>query len=1600
MEIKRFGNPDKDRTMKSWNVARNTGPLSVSPLSAIDEGIASFKLHDHICFLYESPDEWRTVIVKFIAAGLERGERCFYVHDIHTPEQIKSYLTDAGVNIEQAEKSNLLVFLEEADLYTQEGAFEPDRVITRLINETQKAVLDGHPGIRITSEMSWSLHGYAGSEKIIDYESKLNRDFLSQYSCIILCQYARTQFDAAIIKELIATHPLLIYSGHVYQNRYYVPPDEVLLHKDPGRNVQRMLETIVREDSIEQWMGFLNDVFDRSEQPFIAFYPNDKLMTWNQAFSSLLGYSNEELGTRSYPELTPERWRGVDMLMAEKLRQTGTTQHYQKELIRKDSSLIPVELSLQQVLDEEGNVLYHWTFVTESIAQKPAVETPKQPAPKKEEEQHYRIIFNQMLNGAILLELIYDYAGKPVDFRILEMNTAAERTLGLKAAETIGMTARQLPNFVDVLRLLESFHKAATNGDPIHLDDFYSAALDKHFEMTLSSPEKGHCAVTFIDSTEKVKTIETLQRSEQKFRLAMDVTEDGMWDWNIPTGHVSYSPRWAQILGYDVQAIPNNYEFWESGFHPDERTAVLSALYAHLDGLTVPFIQKHRLRTQDGNWKWVLLRSRIIERSQDGWPQRVIGTITDIDSEKLANDRLRDSEEKYRRVSENISIIAYSALPDERSANIFLSGKIVELTGYTVEELLNDPDLWSKMLHADDREHVWEKIEEHRRLKSTLDIEYRIVTKNGEVRWIRDKANPAFNESGEIMRIDGFMEDISARKRSERDLEIAENQLRAERDRAQQYLGIASVAIIVRDVDGIMKLVNKQGCQMFGYTEQELIGQKYADRLVVPDKQDEARARNERWMSGEPLPPSVESIIVTRNGDKRTILWHPSIVKDDKGTIIGLLSSGEDITERKQYEHDLGLRALLLDNATDWIVLTDFGGNILYANEATLLSRGHTREEFMQMNILQDIAPEYAALVDIQMKELKEKGALTFETAYLHKNGTVLPVEAHARALRLDDEDHILIVYRDIAERKTAETKLQQSEQKYRTLFGEMLDGFAYHQIVTDDNGNPVDYIFLEVNDAFERMLGLKKQDVIGRRVTDAIPDIRKSDFNWIATYGHVALTGENIRFEAYLEPLQKWFSVAAYSTEKGYFAATFDDITARKLAEERYRILFEATGTALIVIEQDGTILLANAETTRMFGYSLDEIEGNKTWMTYIHPGDLEAALSKNRIQSITPESAPLNFELRAIDKPGNTKHVFACVAIVPKTTQYIVSLIDITALRKTEEQLQYAEKRYEDIVEQAVEGIIQMTAKGRILMANAALARMLGYESPREMISKVKNVGERLMVDPQKWHKFVRLLRSQGVLKAFEAELYCKDESKIWVQQSARIVYDERSGRIRCFEAFIEDISYRKKAEAEIRHILDKQEKALTNTVQTISRMSEIRDPYTTGHQRRVTQLASAIAHEMQLDQSHIEALNTASILHDIGKAYVPAEILTKPGKLTDAEMGLVKNHPGVGYDIVRQIDFQGPIAEIILQHHERLNGSGYPNGLKGDTILLEARILAVADVVEAIASDRPYRPALGIEKALDEIANNRGVLYDADAVDACLRLCQQKGFVFSMF
>ena len=208
--------------------------------------------------------------------------------------------------------------------------------------------------------------------------------------------------------------------------------------------------------------------------------------------------------------------------------------------------------------------------------------------------------------------------------------------------------------------------------------------------------------------------------------------------------------------------------------------------------------------------------------------------------------------------------------------------------------------------------------------------------------------------------------------------------------------------------------------------------------------------------------------------------------------------------------------------------------------------------------------------------------------------------------------------------------------------------------------------------------------------------------------------------------------------------------------------------------------------------------------------------------------------------------------------------------------------------------------------------------------------------------------------------------------------------------------DISDSKTAEEKLKRSYQQLEKAMEGTVNTIAKLVETRDPYTAGHQVRVAELASAIAEELGLPSDRKDAIKFAAMIHDIGKISIPTEILSKPGRLSELEFRLIKHHPLSAYEILENINFPWPVADIVHQHHERMDGSGYPGRLKGEEILLEARILAVADVVEAMCSHRPYRGSLGIEKALEEIENRAGISYDEKVVSVCLNLFREKGFV----
>ena len=323
-------------------------------------------------------------------------------------------------------------------------------------------------------------------------------------------------------------------------------------------------------------------------------------------------------------------------------------------------------------------------------------------------------------------------------------------------------------------------------------------------------------------------------------------------------------------------------------------------------------------------------------------------------------------------------------------------------------------------------------------------------------------------------------------------------------------------------------------------------------------------------------------------------------------------------------------------------------------------------------------------------------------------------------------------------------------------------------------------------------------------------------------------------------------------------------------------------------------------------------------------------------------------------------------------------------------------SEQRFRAMVEQSISGIYIIDESGVLLYANPRFAEILGYDSPDELIGHDTGAIVLGSERSRTLENRRQVLSGDARTENFTFTAIRKDGTPVEI--GAHRTSIDYQGR-RAIIGTMQDISEKKRAEARVLEYVGKLERAVQSTVEVVSAIGELRDPYTHGHERRVGELAAAIASEMGLEADRVEGIRIGGHLHDVGKISVPAEILAKPGRLTPVEMELIRQHAQQGYEILRGVEFAWPVAEMAWSHHERLDGSGYPRGLKGDEIILEARILSVADVVEAMNTHRRDRPGLGIDKALAEVERGRGTHYDAEAVVACVRLFREKGYTLDV-
>lgn len=468
------------------------------------------------------------------------------------------------------------------------------------------------------------------------------------------------------------------------------------------------------------------------------------------------------------------------------------------------------------------------------------------------------------------------------------------------------------------------------------------------------------------------------------------------------------------------------------------------------------------------------------------------------------------------------------------------------------------------------------------------------------------------------------------------------------------------------------------------------------------------------------------------------------------------------------------------------------------------------------------------------------------------------------------------------------------------------------------------------------------------------------------------------------------------------YYQGTLTDITERQEvlraladSEQRFRLAIEQAPVPIMMHAEDGEVLAISKTWLELTGYSQAELKTIKAWIGLAH-GERQVEILAG-IKTIYQQSTRVHegeFEI-ATRTGSRLVWDFSSVGLGKGSDGRLIVIsiaTDITARKAVERVLLETEKQQQLILDHSPD-LVFVNRGDKVHYINPQGVRLLGASSSRDLLG-------RSIYDfyDSRLHKSIKRglaqLRSRAGLSIPSAyqDMLALDGSVIpmQVQAVSYVAEDTLDILVTC-----RDIREQRKAERTIAEYVAQLENAVYKSVATVSQMVELRDPYTAGHERRVGELAGAIAREMGLDENTQRGLRIAGAVHDVGKIMVPTEILAKPGKLSDVEYELIKGHAENGYQVLKDIDFPWPVALVARQHHERLDGSGYPNGLQGDAIIPEARILAVADVVESMSSHRPYRAAIGIEIALAEIEAGAGKHYDPEAVQACLRLFREQQY-----
>ncbi|MEI6185914.1 MAG: PAS domain S-box protein [Dehalococcoidia bacterium] len=1079
------------------------------------------------------------------------------------------------------------------------------------------------------------------------------------------------------------------------------------------------------------------------------------------------------------------------------------------------------------------------------------------------------------------------------------------------------------------------------NGEQVSFErhlEFADVPIDLEFSLSpiISASGRITGASCFArDITQRKSAEQSLRKSEELFRKAVQSTTDIVWEWDMASNNLKWYGDIDALLGYSAGEFPRTLEAWEKALHPDDHGRVITALNRHTE-TGEPYNVEYRIMRKDGALRNWIDRGLVIY-DENGKITRSVGACVDITEHRQIEARTKIRRDLAWKLAGRIHM--QTALKHCLNAAIEISGfdtgVIYILDGKSGDFKAACSHGGSafllehySVLKADSADArlikkglpLYAKAAEFtppfdKQLKpegftfdATIPVVYQgdVIASLGVFSHTQNDLTPTIRDSLEEIAADiGVIIDRISYRQA---LQVSEEKYRLVVENARESILVAQ--------DGMMKFANQNTARMTGYPEEELSSLPFVN-LIHPDDRELVVDRHLRRLKGEVFEEVYPFRVVRSDGQFRWVEIQAILIEwEGRPATLNFLT---DITGRRQSEQRSRIRR---DLAMSLIGITDLETASSLCLDAAI-----------------DMAGFDSGVVYILDEESGDFRAVHYRgvSPAIVDNLSVLP--AGSKWARLILKGRAFYV----------------KAEEFTPPFDEQLrpEGFSFHATIPIQHGNRV----------------IASLGVYSHVETD-MPDVVRNSLEAIAA--DIGIVIERIQSRRELQRSQ-----------------------------ERYDVIAENTSDVIWIMDKFLRYTHFSPSVMKQRGYSPEEILQLK----------LEQVVAPSSIQQVTdvvagaivklegqPGMGPVTHtgEMEVFRKDGSTIWTETSFTVTADERGKFSRLFgisrDITERRQAEQALKLSEQHYRSLFHQNPAITYALDLQGHFTSINASAVRITGYSEEEALrLDFIQGIAPEYLETVK--NNYARALK--GEPQSYEAAIIAKDGRRIDVHITGiPIIID---GKVTGVYGIAEDITGRKKADEDLKAALENASSILEGTIEAIVLMSELRDPYTSGHQRMVSRLAVAMATEIGMETDRVQDLAVAGLLHDVGKVYVPSEILSKPGKLSSLELSLAKAHAEASYNIVRSIKFSGSIAHIVWQHHERMDGSGYPQGLNGDQIMLEARILAVADVVEAMTSHRPYRPALGLEKALAEITSNRATLYDAQAVDACLALFNEKGFQF---